>query len=122
MWKSPSGSSIFTMVDGGWGGLCSAFQIVASSSGTLAITLRWTADAPLSVFFKSAVGAQIDMTCCNAPAQLRVPVEAGTPYRMEVADSGRPPGTRAFHQSISHSRRRWRPMGRLSDQPRGDPR
>jgi hypothetical protein len=65
--------------------------ITAPSSGLLTATLRWSADAPLVLFFKTGAGAQIDMACCNPPSiPLTMPVEMGATYRIEVAYGGRP--------------------------------
>jgi hypothetical protein len=77
---------------GGWGGLCQTFSITANSSGVLTATLRWAADAPLVLFFKTAAGEQIDMACCAPGLSLRMPVEMGATYRIDVAYTGRPPG------------------------------
>jgi hypothetical protein len=78
----------FSTFEGGWGGVCDSFNIVVQSAGALTINVQST--GALAVFLKSATGAQIDMACCPGP--LRVPVEAGTSYRIEVAYAGRPPG------------------------------
>jgi hypothetical protein len=84
----------FETVIGGWGGLCQTFDINASSSGSLTATLRWSADAPLNLFFKTEAGTQIDMACCDRPSiSLTMPVEPGATYRIEVAYGGRPRGS-----------------------------
>ena len=82
----------FTTVDGGWQGLCDAFEITAPDNGVLSVTVRWAGDSSLALFFKTAVGAQIDLACCRPPMVSRMPVEAGTTYRIEVTYVGRPPG------------------------------
>ncbi len=82
----------FTTVAGGWDGLCNAFNVTAPATGTLVATARWAADAPLAMFFKTAAGEQIDLLCCGSPMAGRVPVEAGTTYRVELAYVGRPAG------------------------------
>jgi hypothetical protein len=82
----------FETVIGGWGGLCQTFDITAPSSGLLTATLRWSADAPLNLFFKRGDGTQIDMVCCDRPSiSLTMPIEMGATYRLEVAYCGRPP-------------------------------
>jgi hypothetical protein len=73
----------FTTVAGGWGGLCEAYEITLPSNGTLTASVHGGAN--IILFFKTAGGQQIDMACCptSLPA-LRVPVDAGTIYRIEV--------------------------------------
>src|SRR5262245_18706770 len=44
------GECTFTTVDGGWGGLCQRFEITIPVSGILTATVRWVADAPLTLF------------------------------------------------------------------------
>ena len=84
---------LFTTLDGGWGGVCHAFDITAPTSGILETTVRWSADATLVVFMKTAGREQLDMTCCRSrTTTLRVPVEAELRYRIEVAYIGRPAG------------------------------
>ena len=57
----------FTTVEGGWDGLCHAFNVTAPATGTLAATARWGSDASLAMFFKTAAGEQIDLLCCGSP-------------------------------------------------------
>jgi len=81
----------FTTSDGGWAGLCDAFDFTAPAAGTLVATARWSADAPLAMFLKTSTGEQIDLFCCNALVG-RIPVDANTTYRVELAYVGRPAG------------------------------
>jgi hypothetical protein len=84
----------FETVIGGWGGLCQSVDINVPSSGSLTATLRWNADVPLMLFFKTGAGTQIDMACCDRPSiSLTMPVEMGATYRIEVAYGGRPRGS-----------------------------
>ena len=81
----------FTTENGGWGGLCHAFEIPVQTGGILETIV--TSEGPLSVFVKTSEGGQIDMGCCSAAAlRLAVPAEEGAHYRLEVAYVGRPPG------------------------------
>jgi hypothetical protein len=83
----------FEIVIGAWGGLCQTVDISAPSSDWLTATLRWSADVPLNLFFKTGTGTQIDMACCVRPSiSLTMPVEMGAMYRIEVAYAGRPHG------------------------------
>lgn len=82
----------FSTVDGGWGGLCQTFEITLPASGVLTATVRWTADAPLELFFKTSSGERIDMQCCGVPLSFRASVEQGVTYRIEIAYGGRPAG------------------------------
>jgi hypothetical protein len=56
------------------------------------VTVRSTAGVPLSIFFKTPEGEQIDLFCCGPPLEGRMPVQAGARYRVELAYSGRPRG------------------------------
>ena len=83
----------FTTEDGGWGGVCDAYEISVESTGTLETSVSWTDLVPLIVFVKTSTGRQIDMTCCSSPqTTIAVPVDSGSSYRLEVAYAGRPPG------------------------------
>jgi hypothetical protein len=83
----------FETVIGAWGGPCQTFDIPVPSNGLLTATLRWSADAPLNLFFKTGAGTQMDMACCDRPSiSLTMPVEMGATYRIEVAYGGRPAG------------------------------
>ena len=82
----------FTTVEGGWDGLCNAFNVTAPATGTLVATARWATDAPLAMFFKTSAEEQIDLLCCGSPIVGQLPVEAGTTYRVELAYVGRPAG------------------------------
>jgi hypothetical protein len=89
--KYGDSSCVFTSVDGGWSGLCNAFEITVPTNGILRTTVRWTGDAPLALFAKSSAGKQIDLACCD-PQAMRIdePVDSGSTYRLEVADIGEP--------------------------------
>ena len=81
---------LFATENGGWGGLCHAFEIPVDASGVLETTLTWSDEVPMSVFVKTSAGSQIDMICCNGSSlSLAVPVEEGGRYRLEVAYAGR---------------------------------
>jgi hypothetical protein len=89
---SQDGECLFFGDMEGWGGLCNSFDITFPASGTLGAILRWSADAPLVLFLKTATGEQIDLSCCNSPVAMQLPVDSGVTYRLEVAYTGRPPG------------------------------
>jgi hypothetical protein len=89
---SSDSSCTFTTSEGSWGGLCHTFRITAPARGTLVATAHWTVDAPLAMFFKTAAGQQMDISCCGRPAVGRVPVEADSVLVIELAYVGRPPG------------------------------
>jgi hypothetical protein len=80
----------FVAVDGGWGGACEIFELLASASGTLTVTLR--SDTGLALFVRTGFGDQVDMACCESPLSVHVPVRPGSVYGLDVAYIGRPPG------------------------------
>jgi len=80
----------FSNWEGGWEGLCNAFDITVPATGILSATVRWAADAPLALFLKTSAGDQIDLSCCNTPVVMQLPVDSGVTYRIELAYVGRP--------------------------------
>lgn len=87
------GECLFTTEDGGWGGLCQAFEIPLVASGILETIVSWSDAVPLAVFVKTSNGAPLDMKCCNGDQlTVAVPVEDGNRYRLEVVYAGRPRG------------------------------
>jgi len=82
------GDCEFTTLDGGWGGLCEQFDLMpVPQDGLLSVVVN--ASAQLVVFLKTPSGDQIDI---GFGGLLRVPIDANTAYRIEVADSLRPVG------------------------------
>src|SRR3989337_1156983 len=45
---------------------------------------------PLALFLKTSAGDQIDLSCCNTPVVMQLPVDSGVTYRIELAYVGRP--------------------------------
>jgi hypothetical protein len=90
--SSQNATCEFRAMNEGWAGLCDAFALTAPATGTLTTRVRWSADAALAVFLKTAAGGQLDLKCCNSPMDLLAPVEKSVSYRLEIAYVGRPRG------------------------------
>jgi hypothetical protein len=77
---------VCTYTDGAelWEGPCRRFTIINPGAGTLVATLAWENQQPLTLSVKTLDGENRGVRCCQSPQTLRVPVETGSVYELQV--------------------------------------
>jgi hypothetical protein len=74
-----------TQVDGRWEGPCRRFTIINAHAGTLVAGLNWDDRHALVLSLKTLDGAEKGTACCRSPLVLKLAVEAGSVYEVQIA-------------------------------------
>ena len=67
-----------------WEGPCRRFTIINPAAGTLVATLSWENQEALTLSVKTLDGENRGMRCCHSPQTLRVSVETGSVFEIQV--------------------------------------
>ena len=92
-----------TQAGGHWEGPCRRFTIINPRSGTLVAALTWDNQHVLILSLKTLDGLQKGMGCCRSSQTLKLAVEAGSVYEVQVTllKTWGSDETQKFHLTLS---------------------